>query len=46
MNSSLATEVWLKPRNQLVPMIIRETETPPTIVLGKSLIFAVLPGVR
>jgi hypothetical protein len=26
--------VWEKPKNELVPMIILETETLPTIVLG------------
>jgi hypothetical protein len=31
---SLAALVWEKPRNWLVPMIIRDTETLPIIVRG------------
>ena len=39
---SPAAPVWLKPEIQLQPMIILGRETPPTIVLGKSIGFSSL----
>ncbi len=45
MYQSLAAVVWLQPKNQLVPMIMRDSDSPPTIVLGKrSLMFYALAG--
>jgi hypothetical protein len=38
MKSSFADVAWLQPMNQLVPMTIRDTDMPPTLVLGKAFI--------
>lgn len=40
---SLAALVWEKPRNQFVPMIRRETDTPPIRVVGKVIASVRLP---
>lgn len=37
---SLACVLWLKPRNQFVPTIILDNDTPPTIARGNSAIFS------